>query len=515
MSVHYFPFFLPSVRISNLPNDITEEALGALIPGFRSIEFVRCRRAGDPRTALVEVDSCERADQTVEVLNYYRIKDREMFVTRFTDELHIRSMRRHALYVSGFANHRDLRAAFSRFGPLFQAVQNDRFSIGVVQFFRRLDAAKAESDRALFTPVCSHVNIRDLSLLISEEQLIEILSRFGTVRDCTFRDMTEMHVLSVADVTYSQVLEADTCKAKLNSTTLGDSTVHVSCAKVHRMPEWKMSQRNRWVRLDSPAQFDRCREFGRVINWNSEDGILYVMFDTVDDPPRFVQAVGGRLITDREFVEKTGSRDLEIVMMQSVTQPSGKPQNMVIEIDPMPDNFSSQQLQVIAAEAGDFEIYNMPSLDNPLKSRALVYSTSKRLAGKLYAQLCDIRIDQELLKPRRLKAEDVKQPPQRQESPIDRYGILPVIVIDPLTDVLSAEKLTRVAEPFQNIEVLEEASAVVRGARRAIFKIPSSKDRKTLNQILLNTVVDEIPLKPQVVKTSAIPPSLSGFGGNV
>jgi hypothetical protein len=107
-----------------------------------------------------------------------------------------------------------------------------------------------------------------------------------------------------------------------------------------------------------------------------------------------------------------------------------------------------------------------------------------------------------------VKSEDIREPPARKEKPSDRYGLQPVIVIDPAPDILMGEKLARVAEPVQGVEIIEERSAVVRGARRVIFKLRFGRDRKTLNQMLLNTMVDDAPLKVQIVKTNFLPEPL-------
>jgi hypothetical protein len=60
-------------------------------------------------------------------------------------------------------------------------------------------------------------------------------------------------------------------------------------------------------------------------------------------------------------------------------------------------------------------------------------------------------------------------------------------------------------EPFTDVEVFTEQSADVRGARRIIFKLRFRKGPRALNQMLLNTTIDDLPLKVQTVRTNSFP----------
>jgi hypothetical protein len=504
MSLSFFPFFLPKVRISNLPSETTEDSLRTIMPDLSAVEILRCRRDGDSKTAILTFETCERADEIVELWNYEKLNNQEIFVTRFADEAHLRELRKSLVFVTGFTTHRELRSAFCDYGPILQAIQSERFSIGQVQFLRWKDATKAVTDHGFFSDPLAHVSIRDLSLAIPENDLISVISQYGTIFDLTFRDMSDIHVVSVADVIYSEVSAANACKEGLNNVTLGDSTLHVSRSRRHQMPDWKMSQRNQWVRLADLNDFDRCSEFGRVINWSRIEDTIYVMFENVDDVTQFIQTVGGTAITNREFVEKTGNDDLEIKMTESVSRPTGKPQTIVIEIDPLPTDFEIENLSKICQECQDCDIYEMPSLTNPELFRALIYPGSKRMSVKIYTQLYNTRIDGQLLRPRRLKAEDIKDPPIRKENPLEKYGLQPIIVIDPAPPALTGKKLTDFIEPIQNVEFFEERSAVVRGERRLIFKTKHGSERKQLNHMLLNTMIDDEALKVQLIKPAML-----------
>jgi hypothetical protein len=314
--------------------------------------------------------------------------------------------------------------------------------------------------------------------------------------------MSEMHVLSVADVIYTELSAATECKEGLNKTTLGDSTLHVSRSRHHQMPDWKMSQRNQWVRLANSIDFDRCSEFGRVINWSRVDDMIYVMFENVDDVTQFIQTVGGTAITNREFVEKTGNNDLSIKMIESISKPTGKPQTIVIEIDPRPPGFNIENLYETCPESHDCDVYELPSLINLEATRVLIYAGSKRVTVKVYTLLCNTRANGQLLRPRRLRAEDIKDPPPRKENPLEKYGTQPIILIDPAPLEFTGKKLTDFVEPVQGVEIFEERSAFVKGRQRLIFKTKHGKDRKQLNHMLLNRGIDgdDETLKVQIVK---------------
>jgi hypothetical protein len=324
----------------------------------------------------VTVETVARADQLVESLNYSIVGQSQIFVTRFTDEVHLRNLRRHQLYVTGFTDHRALRGHFSRFGPVLQAMYSWEFSMGYVQFFRKKDAVRARCDTAVIRDEGTHVSVRDLSLLVSTGRLVEILSPFGRIWELGFRDMTELHVLSVADVVYSGEAEAAACKRELNQTTVGDALVHVSVSKQHRLPDWKMSQRNQWVKLQNPDDFARCSAISCVINWHVHGGATYVMLDNVDIVPEVLRSVDAALITNYEFVHNVGNRDLQIIHVPSVPSPMGKPQFVVIELDPLPNGFGIDVITEICADCGDYELYGSPAVGDASKSRALIYAGS-------------------------------------------------------------------------------------------------------------------------------------------
>jgi hypothetical protein len=501
--VHY-PLFLPMLRISNLPTDMAADGLRELIPDLKSAQFLRKRTEADRQTAFVTVETVARADALAESLNYSVVGSSEIFVIRYTDEVHLRNLRRHQLYVTGFTDHRALRAHFSRFGPLLQAMYSAQFSMGYVQFFRKKDAVRAQSETTVIREEGTHVSVRDLSLLVSTERLIEILSAFGRMWELGFRDMTELHVLSVADVIDSSGDEAAACKRELSRTTVGDATLHVPVSKRHRLPDWKMSQRNQWIKLQNPDDFARCSEFSRVINWHVHGDVTYVMLDNVDIVAEILRNIDAAPITNYEFVHNVGNRDLEIIQVRSIPSPLVKPQFAVIEVDPLPDDFGIDVITEACADCGDYELYCSPSIYGPSRSRALIYAASRRVTKKIYTLLCAYRFSGELLRPRRVKQEDIRDPPPRKTKPTDKYGMNPVIMVDPVPWELRGEPLARILEEFQGVDVWDEPSGRFPDRNRVILRCQMTTDRKMLMSKLQSMQINGVPLSCSVVKTHLI-----------
>jgi hypothetical protein len=323
---------------------------------------------------------------------------------------------------------------FSRIGPVLQAQWLDRFGIGIVQFFRRKDAIRARSDTAVFHDEGTTVIVRELSLGISEDEIVQIFSRFGTIRNLVFRDLSEYHVLSVVNITYSRAAEASACKEHMSRRVLDGAALHISVQKQLDIRDWKMSQRNQWAKIENAEDLSRCWEFGTVVDYLVSDGVVFVMFESADSVAGLLQHVRAAPITNAEFVFKTGARDLDLIEVPSVPSPLGKPQLTAIELDPTPDLFTTEQIQAMSADCGEFQLFAVPSLVAPDKSRILIYAGSRRLTKRIYTILCCHRVDGQLLRPRRLRPDDVQDRPPRKRDPVEIYGVYPLVVVDPLPD---------------------------------------------------------------------------------
>jgi hypothetical protein len=66
----HFPFFIPMVRIQNIPSSATVDTFRELVPDFIEIRFLRSRRENDLKTGFMKLKSPERVGQIVEQLNY-------------------------------------------------------------------------------------------------------------------------------------------------------------------------------------------------------------------------------------------------------------------------------------------------------------------------------------------------------------------------------------------------------------------------------------------------------------
>jgi hypothetical protein len=496
MTFSHFPFFIPMVRIQNIPSSATVDDFRELVPDLTEFQFLRSRRENEPRTGFMTLRSPQRADQVVEQLNY----SNNLLVTRYTDENHFRLLRRHELVVFEQHTSLELMNQFSRFGPVLQAQWLDQFGIGVVQFFRRKDAIRARSDTAVFHDEGTTAIVRELSLGISEDEIIQIFSRFGTIRNLVFRDLSEYHILSVVDITYSRAAEASACKAHMTRQVLDGATLHISVQKQLDIRDWKMSQRNQWAKLENAEDLRRCCEFGIVVDYLVSDGVGFVMFESADSVAELLQHVSGAPITNSEFVFKTGARDLDLIEV-----PLGKPQLIAVELDPVPDLLRAEQIHAMCAECGEFELFTVPSLVAPDKSRILIYAGSRRLTKRIYTILACHRVDGQLLRPRRLKPNDVQDRPPRKGHPVEIYGVYPVVIVDPLPDDFRESGLPPILADFDAAHVWHENSAVFRGCHRVIIRLKSPKDRKSLLQRLTMASTDDTNLKISLVKPHQVP----------
>jgi hypothetical protein len=126
--------------------------------------------------------------------------------------------------------------------------------------------------------------------------------------------------------------------------------------------------------------------------------------------------------------------------------------------------------------------------------------------------LCAYRFNGDLLRPRRVKPEDIRDPPPRKTKPMDRYGMNPVIMIDPIPRELRGEPLARILDDFQGVDVWDEPSARFPNRNRVILRCQMATDRKTLRTKLQSMQINGLPLSCSLVKTHLIREPLERSG---
>ena len=498
MNVSKFPFFLPRIRIVNLPHTTSEDDILRLLPGASNISFIRARNEFDPRKVELDLPNVEAADDAVQKLNYSDFEGQQIFVTRYTDEVQRRHMRTYELVVFSDEDHLQLRERFSVFGPLFQAIHDPRFGLGHVQFYRKKDAIQALSSTAQFNEEGSTAVVRELSLQITEKEVCEIFSRFGTIRNLVFRDMSQWHLLSVVDITYSTAQEAMDCKLAMNRKKLKEALLHVSIQKNDEVPDWKMTQMNQWVKVATFDSIQECTQFGDVIDCTEFDGEYFVMFKEVQSATNAIKEMNALPLTKFEFVHKTSVRNLEYGMVESVPEKAKQPQATAILLEPLPEYLTYDKIMELCGHCGDFELYIVPSLTYPDSSRMIIYTRSRGMTKKVFTILCCQRYNEELLKPRKLKPEEVIDPPERPTDIRTKYGTKPLCEVDPFPDDVKLEDL-HVSVPPSSFEWWIEGSAKISGCRRLIVKVKDGQIRKSLAKELTS-----FRLKVKIVKANNI-----------
>ena len=127
------------------------------------------------------------------------------------------------------------------------------------------------------------------------------------------------------------------------------------------------------------------------------------------------------------------------------------------------------------------------------------------MTKKVFTILCCQRYNGELLKPRKMKPDEVPDPPARVEDPRKKYGTKPLIEIDPIPDAFTFEDL-HLTLP-ESAEWWIEGSATVSGCRRLIIKVKDGKLRKDIVRELTNR---SDHLKARIIKAHLIRLPLDG-----
>jgi hypothetical protein len=246
-----------------------------------------------------------------------------------------------------------------------------------------------------------------------------------------------------------------------------------------------------------------------VINWNVVDGVVFVMFESAEAPLRVIEEHGGATLSHVEFVEKTAANDLQVVSVPSVPSPLGQLQVLAVELDPLPPLVDADYLRGICVDCPPFEMFTLPSNAAQGSQRIVMYLDGRRSTKKVFTILCGHRVDGQLLRPRKLRPEDVLNPPERKLHPEEKYGIYPLVVIDPIPSNGAMEILQKAIAEVGEVERVEEGSAIVAGARRMLLRSKDPFTRKLLMQGLTTARTVNEEIKFSLLKAAAMKDPLS------
>lgn len=285
--VSEFPYFLPKIRINNVPNDFDEKSLLEIFKKageITKIEIMRRRINQDKQTAIITYRTTEEADKAVELFNHMTIGiennsksgylsnmdlylsnnlssiedlNNEIKVFRFSDEPHLRFMRRYEIRdmrVELFkSNSKDLEKHYSKYGRIHLCFFDPFFNVGRVQFYDKKDAIIAsKSEKCEMTEESKTIVIRDLPFETTDSEILQLCSQFGSIVNLITRDINKIMRFIIKEVSFCSTEEANKAKAYFSSI----KTIHGAAIRVAVLnggfsfaPDWKMRQRKHWVKF--------------------------------------------------------------------------------------------------------------------------------------------------------------------------------------------------------------------------------------------------------------------------
>ncbi|KAH0792520.1 3'-5' exonuclease family protein [Histomonas meleagridis] len=518
LELYNFPFFLPKLRCYNLPSTFTVNDCMKTFPNITSVEILPSRQESDNKTAFLTFPNIETAELILHEMNYMKINNNELRITRFTDETQIRLMRNYELTVYGFNDSKTVYEHYSKFGLIFQAYYDPILQNSHVQFYSHLDAHKAQDESSFLSPEGYGIVIRDLSFDVTEQQLINLFKDYGTIRNLVFRELYYQSMLSVADVVFSSPEIPQIIKKKFNRLKLCGVPIYVSVRNREDMIDWKMSQKNQWVKLLNPISsideiFSKLKHYGKIIDYNIVDNIGYVMFDSQDTVKTIITSENNNcsLITNQEFVYNTNNKDLDIIEVKSIPEVKKDPRILAVVIDPIPECVNEKFVNELCKNCGDYEMYIINSrVCDPDKKRLIVYCFSTRMITKVYTVLLNTEINGIYLRPRKVEISDLKDVPKPTKG-IYYFGETQVthniIIVDPLPQGWDENEVRKLIE-VEKASVIIDKSANVIGQKRAGIITKTCQERTAVLRALARKLPNGEYLHVYKMKPEQIPKPL-------
>ncbi|KAK8892305.1 hypothetical protein M9Y10_029530 [Tritrichomonas musculus] len=307
--VSEFPYFLPKIRINDIPSNYNEDNLRDIFKeagNITKIEILRRRTNQDKQTAFITYQTTEEADKAVKLFNHMKVEsegnmqpnqdfesnmnlflssnlssitmlNNELKVFRYSDEPHLRFMRRYELRdtrVNLFnSNSKDLEALYSKYGRIHHCFFDPFFNVGRVQFFDKKDTTIAsKSEKCEMTEESRTIVIRDLSFETTDSEILELCSQFGTIVNLITRDINILMRFIIKEVSFSSNKAANKAKSYFSSIKMihgGAIRVAVLNGGFSFAPDWKMRQRKHWVKFAGQKPddefFEKAQRNGKIV----------------------------------------------------------------------------------------------------------------------------------------------------------------------------------------------------------------------------------------------------------
>ncbi|OHS99797.1 hypothetical protein TRFO_33659 [Tritrichomonas foetus] len=299
-----FPYFLPKIRIQNLPQyfgKLEIESLFSDIGKIQNIEILRRQFDYQEQTAFVTFNAVEEAENAIKFKNHVLLSNisslnhnKETFIKkyedidnkmtgkielnifRFTDEPHLRFMRRFELRDtdSSISCSKDVLTKYQKYGEIFQYFYDQRFHVGRIQFYDKKDAyTAAKAENSEMTEESRTIVIRDLAFTTTDEEILKLCSRFGIIQNIINRDINALMRFVIKEVTFSTNQAANLAKCSLGAMTINGIAIRVAVLNGGYMDvtDWKMRQRKHWIKLTNTKPndnlFEDLKKYGKIVKF--------------------------------------------------------------------------------------------------------------------------------------------------------------------------------------------------------------------------------------------------------
>ncbi|KAH0789007.1 3'-5' exonuclease family protein [Histomonas meleagridis] len=444
MKVYTFPYFLNAVFAINLPSTADEAYVRNLFSPFgpvKCVTFPLMRDETVPKSVAVFYASEDSPDKAITNLNFKEIDGNEVYVSRYTKGLQLRTMRNYQLYYETKESSREIYEKFSSYGPIHFAYYDKKVGIGVVQFYHMSDAFKAmDNTTAYMRKEGTTIIMREVSCAFPDEEVIEMCEKYGKVLSFFVRLVIPRFRYQVLEVTFTTPEAASSAKAELDHMVLDSIPINVSLMKGNgnEVSIWKMEYRFKWIAVDKVMDeveiLEKFQKFGDIIDFNVNSEKTFVMFATDQQAIEATNQTGYQMPTIHEYAYFTHNNYLQTKFIKPhLSTFTESEEKKAIVMDPVPDSFTKKDLEAICPGCFYDSLVTASTVDGcSEKRRVIIYPFGKRMQKKTYALLRSAVFDGVSLNPMIMNQKEI--PKLSDVSPM-------TINVDPLPEELQGSKL--------------------------------------------------------------------------
>lgn len=221
--IHHFPSFLPMLKVTELPSDITSEELNTsdFFEKAIDVELLPSRSLDLPKSALITFRDTKDRDIGLR-FKYARIDDRTVYVTPYVDEFKRKQMKSYQLFI----NLNDCKPGitclqiekeYKEFGDIFNVIIDEEFHVVRIQFYSSSDAELAHKKHEQETYFVKPSQILELSNLSIFTDIKQLCLPFGQILEIDEYDISLHDSTYSADVSFASATFARAAYNGLNA----------------------------------------------------------------------------------------------------------------------------------------------------------------------------------------------------------------------------------------------------------------------------------------------------------